>query len=75
MGPVLVVLGEHAAYQVHLEELGATWAARPLGNDAEADPMHSSGARTFRVHTWLLKEGSVGEVQIGHSKSKPDGIT
>jgi len=25
---------------------------------AEADPMHSSGARTFRVRPWLLNEGS-----------------
>ena len=25
---------------------------------AESDPMHSSGARTFRVRPWLLNEGS-----------------
>lgn len=25
---------------------------------AEADPMHSSGARKFRVRPWLLNEGS-----------------
>lgn len=25
---------------------------------AEADPMHKSGARTFRIRPWLLNEGS-----------------
>ncbi len=25
---------------------------------AEADPMHRSGARTFRIRPWLLNEGS-----------------
>ena len=25
---------------------------------ADADPMHSSGARTYRVRPWLLNEGS-----------------
>ena len=24
---------------------------------AEADPMHSSGARTFRIRSWLMNEG------------------
>src|SRR3546814_7767222 len=26
---------------------------------AEADPMHASGARTFRVRPWLINEGSI----------------
>lgn len=26
---------------------------------AESDPMHKSGARTFRVRPWLINEGSV----------------
>ena len=26
---------------------------------AEADPMHASGARSFRVRPWLLNEGTV----------------
>ncbi len=93
LGPVLAVLGEHAAYQVHLEELGVMWAAGPFANDtddawdgegffvyrasskeeairyAEADPMHSSGARTFRVRTWLMNEGSF-RVQIDYSTGK-----
>ena len=93
LGPVLAVLSEHAAYQVHLEELGVMWAAGPFANDAEdawdgegffiyradskeeairyaeADPMHSSGARTFRVRTWLMNEGSF-RVQIGYSTGK-----
>jgi len=31
--------------------------------------MHSSGARTFRVRTWLLNEGSF-RVQIDYSTGK-----
>jgi len=93
LGPVLAVLDEHAAYPVHLEELGVMWAAGPFANDAEdewngegffvyradskeeaikyaeADPMHSSGARTFRVRSWLLNEGSF-RVQIDYSTGK-----
>ena len=38
---------------------------------AEADPMHSSGARTFRVRTWLLNEGSF-RVQVNYSTGKAD---
>ncbi len=26
---------------------------------AEADPMHSSGARSFRVRPWLINEGTI----------------
>jgi uncharacterized protein YciI len=33
---------------------------------AEADPMHQSGARSFRVRPWLLNEGSV-TVKIRYS--------
>jgi uncharacterized protein YciI len=93
LGPVLAVLDEHAAYQVHLEELGVMFAAGPFANDAEdgwdgegffiyradskeeairyaeADPMHSSGARTFRVRTWLMNEGSF-RVHINYSTGK-----
>lgn len=36
---------------------------------AEADPMHSSGARKFRVRTWLLNEGSF-QVRIDYSIGK-----
>jgi uncharacterized protein len=27
---------------------------------ADADPLHSSGARTYRVRPWLLNDGSIG---------------
>ena len=36
---------------------------------AEADPMHSSGARTFRVRPWLLNEGTV-TVKVNYSSGK-----
>lgn len=36
---------------------------------AEADPMHSSGARTFRVRTWLLNEGSF-HVRVDYSTGR-----
>ena len=26
---------------------------------AEADPMHASGARSFRVRSWLINEGTI----------------
>jgi len=38
-------------------------AARAI---AEADPMHKSGARSFRVRPWLLNEGTV-TVQLSFS--------
>lgn len=31
---------------------------REAARIAESDPMHSSGARTFEIRTWLLNEGS-----------------
>jgi uncharacterized protein len=95
LGPVLAVLEEHAAYQVHLEEIGVMWAAGPFANDAgdgwdgegfflyradskeqaieyaKADPMHTSGARTFRVRSWLLNEGSF-QVRVNYSTGKVD---
>ncbi|GHH87429.1 hypothetical protein GCM10018793_63170 [Streptomyces sulfonofaciens] len=36
---------------------------------AEADPMHRSGARTFRVRPWLLNEGSV-QVRVDYSTGR-----
>ncbi len=33
---------------------------------AEADPMHKSGARTFKIRPWLLNEGTV-TVKIRYS--------
>jgi uncharacterized protein YciI len=27
---------------------------------ADADPMHASGARTYRLRPWLLSDGSIG---------------
>lgn len=36
---------------------------------AERDPMHTSGARTFRVRPWLINEGSV-TVRLDHSTQK-----
>lgn len=95
LGPVLAVLEYHAAYQVHLEEIGVMSAAGPLANDAgdgwdgegfflyradskeqaieyaKADPMHTSGARTFRVRSWLLNEGSF-QVRVNYSTGKVD---
>jgi uncharacterized protein YciI len=37
---------------------------------AEADPMHKSGARTFRIRPWLLNEGSL-TVRVLFSGGKP----
>ena len=36
---------------------------------AEADPMHVSGARTFRLRRWLVNEGSLN-VSVGLSTGK-----
>ncbi len=36
---------------------------------AAADPMHSSGARTFRVRPWLMNEGSF-TVRVTYSDQK-----
>ncbi len=41
-------------------------AARAL---AEADPMHASGARTFRLRRWLVNEGALN-VSVGLSTGK-----
>lgn len=38
---------------------------------AEADPMHSTGARTFTVRTWLLNEGTF-RVHINYSTGKAE---
>jgi len=35
---------------------------------ADADPMHSSGVRTYRVRPWLLNEGAV-TVTVRYSES------
>jgi hypothetical protein len=37
---------------------------------AEADPMHQSGARTFRVRPWLLNEGTFS-VRLFYSAGGP----
>ncbi|MEV0074095.1 MULTISPECIES: YciI family protein [unclassified Amycolatopsis] len=37
---------------------------------AEADPMHQSGARSFRVRLWLLNEGTFS-VQLFYSGGRP----
>lgn len=36
---------------------------------AASDPMHSSGARTFRVRPWLLNEGTV-TIKVNYSDGK-----
>ena len=36
---------------------------------AETDPMHKSGARTFRVRPWLLNEGTV-TIKVTYSDGK-----
>jgi len=36
---------------------------------AAADPMHKSGARTFRVRPWLLNEGSI-TLKVTYSNGK-----
>ncbi|NKC14427.1 MAG: hypothetical protein GKR94_20270 [Gammaproteobacteria bacterium] len=36
---------------------------------AEADPMHASGARTFRLRRWLVNEGSL-DLSVGLSTGK-----
>lgn len=38
---------------------------------AEADPMHSSGARRFSIRQWMLNEGSFS-VRIYYSGGKPE---
>lgn len=45
---------------------GSLAAARVI---AEGDPMHRSGARSFRVRPWLLNEGTI-TVQLNFSDSK-----
>jgi uncharacterized protein len=37
---------------------------------AAADPMHSSGARSFTVRAWLLNEGTFS-VRLFYSGGKP----
>ncbi|ODU06438.1 MAG: hypothetical protein ABS81_04330 [Pseudonocardia sp. SCN 72-86] len=37
---------------------------------ADSDPMHRSGARTYRLRTWLLNEGTLS-VQLFYSGGKP----
>jgi uncharacterized protein len=37
---------------------------------AESDPMHQSGARSFRVRPWLLNEGTFS-VRLFYSGGKP----
>lgn len=36
---------------------------------AAADPMHKSGARTFRVRPWLLNEGQIN-ISVSYSNGK-----
>lgn len=36
---------------------------------AAADPMHSSGARTYRVRPWLLNEGQIN-ISVSYSNGK-----
>jgi uncharacterized protein YciI len=36
---------------------------------AERDPMHTSGARTFRVRPWLINEGTI-TVRLDYSTQK-----
>lgn len=43
-------------------------AARAL---ADADPMHSSGARTFTMRRWMINEGSVN-ISVGLSTNNVD---
>ncbi|GAA1851722.1 hypothetical protein GCM10009836_34650 [Pseudonocardia ailaonensis] len=38
---------------------------------AAADPMHLSGARTFRVRPWLLNEGSLS-LRVVYSSGRSD---
>lgn len=46
-------------------------AARKL---AEADPMHSSGARTFTIREWMLNEGTYS-IQVYYSAGIAPKIT
>ena len=45
---------------------GSLAAAKAI---AETDPMHKSGARTFRVRPWLLNEGTV-TIKVTYSDGK-----
>ena len=45
-------------------------AARKL---AAADPMHSSGARSFTVRAWMLNEGSI-TIKVGYAQGTRDVI-
>ena len=40
---------------------------------AASDPMHASGARTFRVRPWLLNEGTV-TIKVSYSDGKREII-
>ena len=40
---------------------------------AATDPMHASGARTFRVRPWLLNEGTV-TIKVSYSDGKREII-
>ena len=40
---------------------------------AASDPMHASGARTFRVRPWLLNEGTV-TIKVSYSDGKREVI-
>ena len=50
---------------------GSIDAARKL---AEADPMHSSGARTFTIREWMLNEGMYS-IQVYYSAGIAPKIT
>ena len=40
---------------------------------AENDPMHKSGARTFRLRPWMLNEGSI-TLKVTYSNGKREVI-
>lgn len=62
--------GVYIAAGPHWAEDGETWEGEGMivvragsleeaRKIAEADPMHSSGARSFRVRSWLINEGTI----------------
>ena len=62
--------GVYIAAGPHWAEDGETWEGEGMivvraasleeaRKIAEADPMHASGARSFRVRSWLINEGTI----------------
>jgi uncharacterized protein YciI len=68
-GPLWTDDGKHWAGEGMVIVRAAS--AEEAAEIAEADPMHQTGARRFRVRPWLINEGSI-TVKIGYSDQKAE---